>query len=304
MVQRKGAWPFTRVHRAAVHRLAAAIAVFCVAAPFAVAQDSLVPPPAPATMQGHSPQPEPAASARPVDLRPRPLGQSAQRASTSPIGAEPRNASGEPAAGQATSQAFQTALSLGLVLAIILALAAGVRRLARSRGTLGAALGAMGASPAPAGILEVLGRYPIARGTSIILLKVDRRVLVLSQTGARIRGGGATLATLCEIADPEEVASIVVKANEAEGRSIGTRFREALRTFERAHDGVVEQSRPSLFGRLVSRGSGGDTTELLDAQALAGDVDPLRFADFDQQGSSVVGSLRSRLSALRAGGAA
>jgi hypothetical protein len=143
---------------------------------------------------------------------------------------------------------------------------------------------------------------------SVVLLKVDRRVLVLSQTspGLRFRGGGAGLRTLSEIADPEEVASIVVKANEAEGRSIGTRFREVLRSFERSHDGVIEPERPSLWGRLISRGSGGDSAELLDAGALANDnADPLRLADFDRPtGGDVVGSLRSRLSALRSGGAA
>lgn len=281
----------------------------CLAAPAVAAQDSLVPPPAAAHGEP-APPPAPAAvppAARPVDLRPRPLGVAgSQRATGSRPDARPPIAAEPSATAPAPSHALQTALSLGLVLAIILALAAVARRLVRSRGTLGAALGAMGASPAPAGILEVLGRYPIARGANIILLKVDRRVLVLSQTGtgARLRGGGTALSTLCEIADPEEVASIVVKANEAEGRSIGSRFREALKTFERAHDGVVEQPRPSLWGRLVSRGSGGDTTELLDAQALAADADPLRFADFDQRGANVVGSLRSRLSALRAGGAA
>lgn len=301
-MQRVRTWPLSDRRRAGLCTLGAVVC--CLAAPVAAAQDSLVPPPAPAQSEPAPPVAPP--TTRPVDLRPRPLGEiGAQRA------AQPRPQDRAPGVAEASgppsgSHAAQTALALGLVLALILALAAGARKLARSRGTLGAALGAMGASPAPAGILEVLGRYPIARGTSIVLLKVDRRVLVLSQTGtcARLRGGGATLATLCEIADPEEVASIVVKANEAEGRSIGSRFREALRTFERAHDGVVEQPRPSLFGRLISRGSGGDTTELLDAQALADQGDPLRFADFDQQGSSVVGSLRSRLTALRTGGAA
>lgn len=301
-MQRVRQWPFPDRRRAGLHRLGAVVVVCSLGAPVVAAQDSLVPPPAP--VQGDSASPVVQPPSRPVDLRPRPLGEigSPRAAQVRPQGRSPGDAG--PSAAPTGSHAAQTALALGLVLALILALAAGARKLARSRGTLGAALGAMGASPAPAGILEVLGRYPIARGTSIILLKVDRRVLVLSQTGSRLRGGGASLATLCEIADPEEVASIIVKANEAEGRSIGSRFREALRTFERAHDGVEEPARPSVWGRLVSRGSGGDTAELLDDQALVDQGDPLRFADFDQQGGSVVGSLRSRLTALRAGGAA
>lgn len=290
----------TPFHHGASFRALAAAAACAALLGTAHAQDSLVPVPVAAERAAEQ------AAMRPADLRPRPLSDvGAPRASALPQRSAP--AVGENAA-PARSPITQTLLSLGMVLGLILALAAGVRKLARSRGSLGAALGAMGAAPSPAGILEVLGRYPVSRGSSVVLLKVDRRILVLSQTspGLRFRGGGAALRTLSEITDPEEVASIIVKANEAEGRSIGTRFRDALRAFERSHDGMVEPPRPSMWGRLVRRGSGGDSAELLDAGALASDnTDPLRLADFDRAtGGDVVGSLRSRLSALRSGGAA
>lgn len=292
----------TQLHLVAPFRALAAVIACTTLVATACGQDSLVHVPAAAERAT-----EADALPRPVDLRPRPLREvGSSRVPIAPLRAAPQPA-GEDAA-PARSPITQTVLSLGMVLGLILALAAGARKLARSRGSLGAALGAMGAAPSPAGILEVLGRYPVSRGSSVLLLKVDRRVLVLSQTspGLRFRGGSASLSTLTEITDPEEVASIIVKANEAEGRSIGTRFRDALRALERSHDGVIEPARPSLWGRLVSRGSGGDSAELLDPGALVNDrEDPLRLADFDRAANGdVVGSLRSRLSALRSGGAA
>lgn len=238
-----------------------------------------------------------------TDLRPRPLGPSSGRSSSSPT---PTLTPGDASGTQATSAGtlVQTLGSLGVVIGIILALGAGVKKLSRSKAGFASAFGTIGAAPSPAGILEVLGRYPLSRGTSLILLKVDRRILLLAQgvPGLRVRGGAPQPTTLCEITDPDDVASILIKANEAEGRSIGETFRQALAGFERQHDGVIEAPRPSLFGRLIRRSAGGDRAELLDPQALTAE-DPLRLQDFDRPAGDAVGSLRSRLSALRGGGA-
>jgi hypothetical protein len=67
---------------------------------------------------------------------------------------------------------------------------------------------------APSGILEVLGRYPLSRGCTLILLKLDRRIVLVSQSGGR---GGVTLSTLCEVTDVSEVASIISKAGGESG---------------------------------------------------------------------------------------
>jgi flagellar biogenesis protein FliO len=208
------------------------------------------------------------------------------------------------AAASSSGSILQMLASLGMVIGLILALGAGLKKFMRSRTGLASAFGAMGASPSPAGILEILGRYPLSRGTSLVLLKVDRRILLLAQgsSGLRVRGGAPMPTTLCEITDPEEVASILIKTNEAEGRSIGATFRQALAGFERQHDGVIEEPRPSLLGRLVRRGSGGDRAELLDVQSLGNQGDPLKLQDFDRVPADSVGSLRSRLAALRGGG--
>jgi flagellar biogenesis protein FliO len=273
----------------------------------ALAGDTLIP--APEQQQQALPATEDvrdvAARSASADLRPRPLGPARGTADSkrAAAAASPEGATG---AGSKTSTLVQTLASLGMVIGIILACGAGFQRMMRSRGRLAGAMGALGAAPSPAGILEVLGRYPLSRGTSLVLLKVDRRVLLLAQgsAGLRVRGGGPLPTTLCEISDPDEVASILIKANEAEGRSIGATFRQALAGFERQHDGVIEEPRPSLLGRLIRRGSGGDRAELIDEHALAGGNDPLRLKDFERGDVDPVGSLRSRLSVLRGGGAA
>jgi len=277
-------------------------AILCTLPAAAFAQSTLVDPPNSAITSSEL-APAPAAPrAQSSDLRPRPLGTA--RGGTSVLRPDSAPSAASPSTSSSSTTLIQTLASLGMVLGLILALGAGIKRLMRSRGGFGTALSAMGAAPSPAGILEVIGRYPLSRGTSLVLLKVDRRVLLLAQgtPGLRVRGGAPLPITLCEISDPDDVASIMIKANEAEGRSIGTTFRQALAGFERQHDGVIEEPRPSLFGRIIRRGTGGDRTELLDESSLDSEQDPLHLRDFERHTADPVGSLRSRLTALRGGG--
>lgn len=81
---------------------------------------------------------------------------------------------------------------------------------------------------APSGLLFVLGRYPVSRGASLVLIQLDRRVLLLSQSGAGFQ-------TLAELRDPEEVASIISKARDEEGESISARFSSLMRSFDKRH---------------------------------------------------------------------
>lgn len=67
------------------------------------------------------------------------------------------------------------------------------------------------AGRAPSGVLEVLGRYPAGRGTLLILLRLDRRVLLVAQSGGRT---GTGMTTLCEIDDPASVASLLAKTRD------------------------------------------------------------------------------------------
>ena len=113
--------------------------------------------------------------------------------------------------GSATASAslIRTLLALSGVIVLILLLGLGVRWLARFSGSssaLGIALGARGT--APSGLLEVLGRYPLCRGSMLIVLKFDRRVLLINQSRSR---GGTTMQTLSELTDVSEVAAILAK---------------------------------------------------------------------------------------------
>jgi len=204
-----------------------------------------------------------AAPSQPVDLNPRPLGVSRESKPLATARAD------QPSAGSTlwNNQAIRTSGSLLIVLGLIFLLAAVAKRLGRKGATLAAALGPGGR--APEGLLEVLGRYPISRGQTIILLKVDSRVLLLAQTMPRIRGGVGTLTTLCEITQPEEVASILVKAGEHSGQSSGARFQHLLHAFDRKHAPEALPDHTELDLRRVQHTDDGDRVETWDDQAKA-----------------------------------
>lgn len=113
--------------------------------------------------------------------------------------------------------------ALAVVLGLIFALRWALRRVS-AQGGLRGQLGAGG--KAPSGVLEVLGRYPIARGQSLVLLRVDQRVLLLSQSGTGFR-------TLAMFDEPSDVASLLMKTRDEESESLSGRFRQMLGAFER-----------------------------------------------------------------------
>jgi len=107
--------------------------------------------------------------------------------------------------------AATTVASLIAVVGLIVVLAVVYKWLAGKAGGLAGQVGAAG--KAPAGLVSVLARYPIGRGQTLILLKIDRRVLLLCQSASGRVRGGVTTRTLSEITDPEEVASIIAKTD-------------------------------------------------------------------------------------------
>lgn len=138
-----------------------------------------------------------------------------------------------------------TAVPLAVVIGVILIASFLFRRAVKGGGSLAAAIGAGGR--APAGLLEVLGRYPVARGQTLVLLKLDQRVLLVSQTQAS-RGHAGGFSTLSEITDPSDVASILAKVGESESTGPASRFNAMLADA----DGQHEMPRPSGFRRLAS----------------------------------------------------
>lgn len=133
----------------------------------------------------------------------------------------------------------RTLLALGGVLLLIIALAWVFKRVARATGGLSGSLGAGGR--APAGVVEVLARYPLASRHTLVVLRFDRRVLLCSLTGGS-RSSGAGMTVLTELDDPEDVASILVKTRDEAGESIARSFERSLRDAERAGDESFERA--------------------------------------------------------------
>jgi flagellar biogenesis protein FliO len=184
----------------------------------------------------------------------------------------------------------KTAAATAMVLALIVVVALAIRAIARRQGGLMAAMGPGGR--APGGLLEVLGRFPIGRGQTLVLLKIDRRVLLLSQSSGGRLGAGAGMNTLCEITDPEEVASILIKGRDEGGDSMAHRFRSMLAGQSNT---AALQSDSASAGRAVFENDAGDSTEIWDeSQAIEAITDR---ADSWPTGHdhSALGSLRTRL---------
>lgn len=177
---------------------------------------------------------------------------------------------------KAPGSAMRTIGGLAVVLGLIFVMRWAIVRGARRRGGLMGQLGAGGR--APSGLLEVLGRYPVGRGQTLSLLRLDRRVLLLSQTSS-----GFT--TLAEITGESDVASILMKAADEDGVSMTHRFQKLLKGMER-DPSLVEEVETVEVGLSRSRFS----------RPLKRD-----FAPAERTGS--VASVRRRLSAMREGGA-
>ncbi len=180
----------------------------------------------------------------------------------------------------------------------IIGIVAGLATLAlRKRGGLGAKFGVGGR--APAGILEVLGRYPLSRSQTLVLLKVDRRVLLLSQ--AKVGRLGATqLSTLCELTEPEDVASILTKVNEADENSLTSRFSSVFRALDREAVEKIERADVSVI-RVAER-----ETETLSRRSAPVLLPQSRSVPqrAEMTGAQAAASIRSRLQAIRVGNGA
>lgn len=64
--------------------------------------------------------------------------------------------------------------------------------------------GQLGPGKRPSGVVEILARYPVARGQQVVLLKVGRRVLVVHQ-------GAQAMQTLSEFSEADDVADLITR---------------------------------------------------------------------------------------------
>jgi hypothetical protein len=181
-----------------------------------------------------------------------------------------------------------TVVGLALVCAVVL------RKTFSVGGGLAGAMSAGGKSPA--GILEVLGRYPISRGQSLVLLRLDRRVLLLSHSqGAR--GAAAAMSTLAELADPEDVASILLKVQEAEDTSASKQF---ARLMSQARDGEGVTGVDDARARSTT--PDGDAIEMWsDAGSATGRTASIPLTKLGGGAADPVRALRERIAAMKGG---
>jgi flagellar biogenesis protein FliO len=215
----------------------------------------------------------------PADSRTLPLGAPAAAERTTPIG------SGEDSS---IIEIVRTLGSLTLVVGLIGALAFAAKWFAKKQGGLAGQLGAGGR--APSGVAQILARYPMSRGQTLVLMHIGSRVLVtFHATGGK---AGPTMTPLCEITDPEEVADLLLKTREEEAAETQARFREAVESAEAAFDeSTALKPKPSPF-RRVQTSPAGDRVELLSTSApTSSSPDAL----------DAVSRLRARLSTLGEG---
>jgi flagellar biogenesis protein FliO len=89
--------------------------------------------------------------------------------------------------------------------------------------------GGLAAGGRPAGVLEILARYPVGRGQALMLLKMGRRIVLVHHAGTAMRA-------LSEVTNQDEVAALLARMEAgARARDAG-RFRSVLRAFEREHE--------------------------------------------------------------------
>ncbi len=125
---------------------------------------------------------------------------------------------------------------LALVLVVIFVLAMVLKRATGNSASFMAAR-------APAGLLEVLGRYPVGRGQTLLLLKLDQRIVLMGQS-APTRSAPGSMSTITELTDPQDVAAILLKVAESEGTGPAARFTSMLRDAE--HTGTPKGVRGAL----------------------------------------------------------
>jgi len=101
----------------------------------------------------------------------------------------------------------------------------------------------------PQGVVEVLARYPVARGQQVVLLKVGRRVIVAHQ-------GAQGMQTLSEFAGEAEVADLLARCEEGARAASPFSFDALLRKSDRAfddRDAAGATSAPAAARRSAAR---------------------------------------------------
>ena len=129
----------------------------------------------------------------------------------------PSDAVALPPAADATGgpgELIRVGAALGAVLAIAVVAARFGRR-----------FGSVARAGRPAGVLEIMARYPVGRGQHLLVLRFDRRLLLVHQAGGRME-------RITEVSGADEVASLLCRLEAGASGGEADRFRRALADFE------------------------------------------------------------------------
>ena len=103
----------------------------------------------------------------------------------------------------------------------------------------------------PSGVLEVLARYPIARGQTLMVLKLGRRCLL-------VHHARDTMRTLAEVSDSEDVADLLGRMAAGARSGDAKRFRQLLEQFDAAETaGTMRSAAPARLTESVRSGDAG-----------------------------------------------
>jgi flagellar biogenesis protein FliO len=129
------------------------------------------------------------------------------------------------AARSFTQELLPTGIALGATLLVIVLARSAVKRFG----------GRLPGAKRPQGVVEVLARYPVARGQHVVLLKVGRRVIVAHQ-------GPQGMQPLSEFTGDSDVADLMARCE------AGARERSGF-----SFDALLRQSDASLAGKSSAR---------------------------------------------------
>jgi len=164
-------------------------------------------------------------------LSARPDGASVREAGQNPLAAlDPRH-----------NEVTRMFAALAVVLGLLILLRIFLKR----------ASGLLAGGGRPSGVLEILARYPVGRGQSLMILKMARRILLVHQAGSSMN-------TLTQVTDGEEVAALLARMEAGARSREAIRFKNALRTFQDEHERLADRHLPA------GDGSGIEGAELVD----------------------------------------
>ncbi|MFN9125163.1 MAG: flagellar biosynthetic protein FliO [bacterium] len=186
----------------------------------------------------------------------RPLGKpAAQDPATAATQSENARslAAGAEGEGAFMGQVVPTALALAGTIALIFVTRSLLKRFGNR----------LGGGKRPSGVVEVLARYPFARGHHIVLIKVGRRVLVTHQSAQGIQ-------TLSEFTSQADVADLIARCEAGSRGTDQFTFDSLLRNSDREFDAPSARERG-----VVQKPQRADTRSGLPASVRGAEIETI-----------------------------